>query len=142
MKSIKNIFQIAFATLLIAMPALLFAQDAEQPTAPVKKEVKKTFENIVLINNQTVETMNKKALDFVIQHRFGTIVDDNDLYGLFAPSNIRLGLTYGITRNLSAGVGATKNKHLYDLNWKYVMLRQTKPGGMHVTVTFFGVVVF
>jgi hypothetical protein len=141
MKSIKNILHAGVIAMLIALPVFLFAQDAEKPaTPPAKKEVKKTFENIVLINNQTVESMQKKGLDFVIQHRFGTIVDENDMFGLFAPSNIRLGLTYGITKNLSAGVGATKNKHLYDLNWKYVLLRQTKGGGlgMPVTVSYYG----
>jgi hypothetical protein len=140
MKSIKNILYAFIIASLFALPLFLFAQDAEQPAKPVKKEVKKTFENIVLINNQTVESMNKKALDFVIQHRFGTIVDENDMYGLFAPSNIRLGLTYGVTKNFSIGIGATKNKHLYDLSWKYVLLRQTKGGGfgMPVTVTYYG----
>jgi hypothetical protein len=138
MKSIKNIFSKLLATVLLSAPALLLAQDAELPAVPVKKEVRKTFENIVLIDNQTVESMNKNSLDFVIQHRFGTITDENDLYGMFAPSNIRLGLTYGITKNLTAGVGATKNKRIYDLNWKYVLLRQTKPGGMPVTITYYG----
>jgi hypothetical protein len=138
MKLIRNIFQKSLAVLLLAIPAFLFAQDAEPATKPVKKEVKKTFENPVLINNQTVEGMAKKSLDFMIQHRFGTIVDENDMFGLFAPSNIRLGLTYGLCDRLSVGVGATKNKRLYDLSWKYIILRQTKPGGFPVTVTYFG----
>jgi hypothetical protein len=141
MKSLKNIFSKTLAVLLLAVPAFLFAQDAETPapaTLPVKKEVRKTFENPVLINNQTVESMGKKSLDFTIQHRFGTIEDENDMFGLYAPANIRMGLTYGITDRLSAGIGATKNKHYYDFNWKYVILRQTKPGGMPVTVTYFG----
>ncbi len=140
MKLLKNILQKSIAALLIAVPVLLFAQDAEQPTKPVKKVVRKTFENPVLINNQTVEGMAKKSLDFTIQHRFGTIEDENDMFGLFAPSNIRLGLTYGLCQNLTVGVGATKNKHLYDLSWKYVILQQTKGGGlgMPVTLTYYG----
>jgi hypothetical protein len=115
-----------------------FAQDTQHPTTPVNKEVKRTFENPVLINNQTVEGLGKKTLEFVIQHRFGTVNNEDDMYGLFGPANIRLGLTYGITKDLSAGIGATKNKHLYDLNWKYVLLRQTKPKGIPVTVTYYG----
>src|SRR4051812_15990406 len=119
MKTIKNISLHIFSLLLFAVPALLFAQDAETPAKPVNKAVRKTFENPILINNQTVEGLNKKALDFNIEHRFGTIVDENDMFGLFAPANIRLALTYGVTDNLSVGIGAMKLKHTYDLNWKY-----------------------
>jgi hypothetical protein len=138
MKFNKNIFRIQLAAILLMVPFLLFAQEAEQTEKPVKKEVKKTFENPVLINNQTVEGMAKKSLDFMIQHRFGTIEDENDMFGLFAPSNIRLGLTYGILDRLSVGIGSTKNKRLYDLSWKYIILRQTKPGGFPVTITYYG----
>jgi hypothetical protein len=122
----------------VVAPAFLFAQDnADQPAKPVKEFVKATFENGVAINNQTVESPMKKSLDFMIQHRFGVIKDDKDLFGLFAPSNIRLGLTYGITKNLSVGVGATKNKYLFDLQGKYIIFRQTKKSGTPVSVAYY-----
>ena len=56
------------------------AQEAAGTTG-TKEIVKSTFENGVLINNQTVEGPNRKSLDFMIQHRFGLIKDEKDLYG-------------------------------------------------------------
>ena len=124
--------------LLIVSPAI-FAQDsAPADSKPAKEYIKKTFENGVVINNQTVEGPSKKGLDFMIQHRFGKIVDERDLYGVFGSSNIRLGLTYGLTKRLSFGGGATKNGHLYDLEWKYIILKQAKNGGMPFTLTYYG----
>ncbi len=76
----------------------------------VKKPVKHTFENIMLINNQTVETPKKNSLHFGIQHRFGRIdqgfKDGNnfDLFGLLGVANVRIGLVYGITNRLSIGL--------------------------------------
>ena len=116
----------------------LFAQDAAPEAKPAAEKVKGTFENGVTINNQTVATPHKSALDFNIQHRFGAVKGKSDLYGLFAPSNIRLGLTYGILSNLSLGFGATKNKRLYDLNWKYTPIIQTTDNSVPVTLSYYG----
>jgi hypothetical protein len=127
---------------LLASPAV-FAQDADtkstdETAKPVRKEVKSTFENPVLINNQTVMTTPKQSLEFMIQHRFGVIEHDDDLYGLFGPSNIRLGLDYGITKRLSVGIGATKNKQVYGVDLKYALLKQNVQGGSPVSVSVFG----
>ena len=133
---------ITFLTaLMILNTGLIFGQDTTATTTEAKSEnkpVKHTFENLVLINNQTVENLQKNSLEFTIQHRFGLIESEDDLWGLYAPSNIRLGLAYGITDKLAVGLGATKFKHQYDLNWKYKILEQTKPKGMPVTLTYFG----
>ena len=127
------------ATAFLILPAFLFAQEnSGEQKKPAKEFVKATFENGVSINNQTVENLKKKSLDFMIQHRFGVIRDNKDLFGLFAPSNIRLGLTYGITKDLSVGVGATKNKYLFDFQAKYIILKQTKKAGIPVTVAYYG----
>jgi hypothetical protein len=110
----------------------------------VKKPVKHTFENIMLINNQTVETPKKNSLHFGIQHRFGRIdqgfKDGNnfDLFGLLGVANVRIGLVYGITNRLSIGLGATKKNYVYDLRWKYKILQQTSSKGMPVTLSYFG----
>jgi hypothetical protein len=140
MKPLKNIFTLLSVWAFI--PAFLFAQDTTQTTGtlPKKKFVKRTFEHAVLMNNETVENPGKKTLDFIIQHRFGNIIDETDLFGLYAPSNIRMGLMYGITDRVAIGFGATKLKRIYDLNWRITLLRQTsgKGFGTPVTVTYFG----
>jgi hypothetical protein len=133
---LKKCFTLSF----LAAPLFLFAQEdpASQTTLPVKEYVRATFENGVAINNQTIENPGKKSLDFIIQHRFGVIKNEKDLFGFFAPSNIRLGLTYGITSRLAVGIGATKNKTLYDFQGKYIILKQTKEKGIPVSISYYG----
>ncbi len=125
--------------LLITVSQVIFAQENTQPESKsTKEEGEKTFENGVIINNQTVQSSAKKSLDFIIQHRFGDIVNGKDLFGIFGPTNIRLGLEYGITDRLSLGAGATKNNSLYDLELKFEILKQGKSGEMPVSVSYFG----
>jgi hypothetical protein len=131
----KNIKAVILSCLMWA-PMFVLAQDT--PTEVEAPEViKGTFENNVHINNQTVQTTDKGYLDFLIQHRFGVIDKPSDLYGLYAPSNIRMFFGYGVTKNMSVGFGATKNKQLYDFSLKYAILRQ-KTSGMPVSLTYSG----
>jgi len=112
--------------------------EKETQREEAKPTEKLTFACPVLINNQTVKNLNKKTLDFTIQHRFGIINDGHDVYGFFAPANIRLGLDYGLTKGLMVGLGLSKYKEIFDANWKVAILRQTKEKGMPVSVTYFG----
>jgi Membrane bound beta barrel domain (DUF5777) len=137
MKKITSYITHYSVLLLMLLPAVSVAQD--EPAAPVKKEfVRNTFEYGIVINNPTIEAPRKKSLDFVIQHRFGKIKDEKDLFGLYASANIRMGLGYGITDRLSIGVGATKRNMTYDFEAKYAILRQTKGSGCPVSVTYLG----
>lgn len=136
MKTLSNSLKRILAIALVAAPVALFAQD--EPAAESGPEVvKATFENNIHINNQTVNTHEKGYLDINIQHRFGVIDKPSDLYGIYAPSNIRLYGGYGITRRISVGFGATKNKQLYDISYKYAILKQMTKG-MPISLTFSG----
>src|ERR1043166_1477534 len=121
MKTINNnMFRLCMALLLCFSFNISQAQDAEAPAPPpIPRPVKNTFENGVQINNQTVETTSRNGLEMMIQHRFGEIKNNTDLYGIFAPANIRFGLSYGVIKNLSVGVGVTKARMQYDFEWKY-----------------------
>lgn len=116
-----------------------FAQDESgEASKPGKSPVSSTFENNVMANNHTVMTNGQKELGFIIQHRFGVIKDQYDLFGIYAPANIRLGLSFGILKNMTVGFGVTKNKMQYDLEWKYKILAQRSGGGCPVTLTYYG----
>jgi hypothetical protein len=133
-----NYIKAAIISCLMWAPIFVLAQDT--PTAdeaPSAEVVKGTFENNLHINNQTVQTHDKGYLEFLIQHRFGTIDKASDMWGLYAPSNIRMYFGYGVTRDLSVGFGATKTKQLYDFSWKYAILRQ-KTIGMPISLTYSG----
>jgi hypothetical protein len=78
----------------------------------------------VNIDNQTTETPEKGAKEYLIQHRFGKISEISDLYGIYAPSNIRMAFNYAITDKIMVGVGTEKDNKLQDIQWKYNFLQQ------------------
>ena len=129
-----------FATLLVILiiHGSLLAQDSVIIATVVKaKPVKNTFGSVFIMDNQTVMVPIKGTLEFDIQHRFGTVNNGvKDLYGLFAPSNIRLGMNYAPLKNLFVGVGITKERMQLDFNAKCAILRQT-PGEIPVSVSFY-----
>lgn len=109
--------------------------DVEKP-----KVVKNTFESIYIIDNQTVMVPYKNTFEFDIQHRFGLVYNGyEDFWGLFAPSNIRLGFGYTPLHNLMVGFGVTKQNLTWDFNAKYAILKQMKGGGSPVSMTYYGV---
>jgi len=123
----------------------VFAQDSTAVAAPVKQEVrlaKNTFESVFLLDNQTVMVPKKGSLEMAIQHRFGKVNNGvKDFFGFFAPSNIRLGMTYVPYAKLNVGVGLTKERMQLDFNAKYALLKQTESKGIPVSVSVFGNVV-
>lgn len=138
MKINKN--SISPARLLLLLVSIgagsLFAQDAT-PTPKKVKPVKNTFSSVWLMDNQTVMVPIKGTLEMDIQHRFGTVDNGRkDVWGIFAPSNIRLGLSYAPISKLFVGAGLTKERTQFDLNAKYSLLLQT-PGKIPVSVTYF-----
>jgi hypothetical protein len=103
------------------------------------QRVGNTFESIWLIDNQTVMVPMKHVLEFDIQHRFGTVQKGlKDFMGLYAPSNIRMGLNYTPLKNLMIGAGATKENMLLDFSIKYALLKQHAEKGIPVSVTYLG----
>ncbi len=129
----------------------LAQEEAKQDTLQIedsRKPERPAFESNWLIDNQTTLVPKKGTLEFMIQHRFGTMANGiKDMYGLWAPGNIRLGMSYtvfaklgigSIKGPLSIGIGTTKNSMIQDLNWKYGILQQTRGRGIPVNVTYFG----
>lgn len=96
-----------------------------------------TFKSTRLINGQTIETVGKNQLNFWISHRFGAINSGfiDNFFGL-DEARIRLGLEYGITNQLTVGIGRSSQEKMYDFYGKYKLLRQSN--SMPVTVTLYG----
>lgn len=104
-----------------------------------KRPVKETFESGYLLNNQTIKIPTKHTLEFIIQHRFGKLNSEEfDLLGLYAPSNIRIGLNFTFTEKFQLGIGTTKNNKLQDISYKYALLRQTRSGSVPLSITYYG----
>jgi hypothetical protein len=58
-----------------------------------------------IINGHGTPTLNKKELEFCIQHRFGLISSGYEGAWGLDQSNIRIGLDYGLNRNITIGIG-------------------------------------
>ncbi|MGB4849975.1 MAG: DUF5777 family beta-barrel protein [Saprospiraceae bacterium] len=115
----------------------LWAQETEMPDSE-NKPVKNTFSSIWIIDNQSVMVPFKGTLEFDIQHRFGLVYNGyEDFWGLYAPSNIRLGLAYVPINNLMVGFGLTKKNLTWDINAKYAILKQMISGGSPVSLSYF-----
>lgn len=117
---------------------VLYGQDPmaqEKDATPVKR----TFESIMLMDQQTVMVPVKGTFEMDFQHRFGTWDTGYDnLYGIFAPSNIRIGLDYVPAERLMVGFGFTKENLVWDMFGKYALLRQGQSGGSPVSLTYYG----
>ena len=122
---------------VLAISSFVFAQDTEEP-AKNNRPVRPQFESGYLIDNQTVLIKQPATLEFIIQHRFGTLNSETfDLAGLYAPSNIRIGLNYVIRKDLQIGIGSTKNNKLQDGNIKWKFLQQTRSNSIPVSAAVF-----
>lgn len=123
----------------------IYAQDTdtipepEEKKGPDNRPQRNAFDSEVLINARTVTVPQAKTITMLVQHRFGTLDSKTfDLLGLYAPSNIRLGLAYTPTDWLQIGIGSTKFNKMQDLNWKVLALRQTRSNSIPVSVAYSG----
>lgn len=132
----KNNLIIALAVLLVAgfcLPYNVTAQEEKERSGPVWE----TFTSGLLGEQQTIEVPYEDGLEFIIHHRFGQIKNLKDVFGLYAPSNIRLGFDYGFTEKMMAGFGYEKNNKLFEVHGKYKILQQTEENEMPVSVGYY-----
>ncbi len=155
-KSWLRAASILFICMLLLNTGLLAQNDstavAEEPAASAKvKPVKNTFESVWISDNQTVKVPVKGTMEMDIMHRFGTWNKGyEDFWGFFAPSNIRIGVSYVPINKLNVGIGFTKTTAgvipqsgissvsgpLWDGNLKYSIITQTK-GKYPVSVSYY-----
>ena len=128
----KKFLFILVAVLLTGL--VTFAQEDE-----VKEKDKPVTEPLgsgLLIDNQTIFIPQAKTLEFVIQHRFGTMSNGiKDVWGIYNPgANIRLGLNYVVINKLQVGYGLTMLNMTSDFSVKYNILEQTRKNTIPVFV--------
>ena len=127
--------------LLLIVSFIAIQLFAQEETEKIKdKPVSSAWENGLLIDNQTSYIPDARTLEFVIQHKFGTMDNGkSDLWGIYAPgSNIRLGLNYVAAKNFQIGVGTTKKNMYTDFNAKWTILEQTRENAVPFALTLFG----
>lgn len=144
--------RIKAALLLLVMFSGAFAQedlldmvDEKQDNGP--KKVFATFKTYRLGNALTTEPVKKKHLDFRISHRFGNIYDKtlsnpiNETFqtylGFDNASDIRTSFDYGITDNVTLGIGRAKSGKMLDASVKWRFLQQTTNFSIPVSAALF-----
>ncbi len=127
-----------FLLVLIYLGTITLSTAQDEQEKKSDKPARPAFESAWWFDGQTGTVYSAKTLEFVIQHRFGLINSGSgDLFGIYGPSNIRLGMAYTPLKNLSVGFGYTKNKKIFDMNAKYAILRQTRSNSMPISLTYY-----
>ncbi len=122
----------------VMLPLFGLTQEKDKDSI-VDKPERPAFEGSTIIDNQTNVLNIKKTLEIQMSHRFGLINGgENDLAGIWAPSNIRIGLTYALLDWITVGYGTTKFDRLQDFNLKVGLLRQTRSNRIPLSITYYG----
>jgi Membrane bound beta barrel domain (DUF5777) len=99
--------------------------DGVEDKTPVTQKVTGAFKSTRVINAQSVEMLAKGNLDVRILHRFGFVSSGaKQFYGLDVAS-MRLGFDYGISNNLTIGIGRSTYRKEIDAFLKTKILHQT-----------------
>lgn len=131
------------AGLLILLAVSARSQDdmlalLDKNTPSAKEFATATFKSTRIMNGHSVQLMAPGQLDLRISHRFGRL--NTGAYEFFGldEANMRIGLEYGITKWLMAGIGRGNYWKTYDGYAKFAVLRQSAgDGGSPVSVSVF-----
>ena len=128
----KKVLVYSLLYVLFLLPLTSFAQDEDDKTP-----VYAPWATSMLIDKQTVVSPEAGMFGFRIHHRFGKIEELSDLFGIYAPSNIRLGINYGVTDRIMIGFGTEKNNKIQQFHAKYAILNQTESGSMPFALSYY-----
>ena len=129
---------LAWASPVRAQTELLADLEKQTVDSTRREAVAATFKATHIINSQSVELPGRGTLDFLIQHRFGTL--NSGAYEFFGLDQavLRLGFEYGLTDRLAVGIGRSSQEKTFDGFLKYRALRQTTGARpVPVSVTLF-----
>lgn len=93
---------------------------------PKKEYVDNAFKSTRVIMGQSVEMLEAGVLDFRILHRFGNIKGGlKEMFGL-DQATMRMSFDYGLTKNITIGVGRSTLKKELDASVKYRVIQQSR----------------
>jgi len=121
-------YVLSFVSLLLSIS--LAAQETDllkgMDSIPQKEYVTNAFKSSRVINGQSMEMIGAGVLDFRILHRFGEV--NQGIYDMFGldQASMRIGLDYGINKNLAVGIGRSTFKKEFDGFIKYRVMQQSK----------------
>ncbi|MBU3714093.1 MAG: hypothetical protein FGM46_04010 [Ferruginibacter sp.] len=117
------IFIATFQSLKAQETDLLSLVDSNQQAQKVF--VNNAFKSSRVINGHSIEFIGKGILDVRILHRFGTLNSGAvNLFGLDQAS-MRMGLDYGVNKDLTVGIGRSTELKEFDGFVKYRLIQQS-----------------
>ncbi|GIV29272.1 MAG: hypothetical protein KatS3mg028_0338 [Bacteroidia bacterium] len=139
--------KIVFAGLLTACLPVCAQDDLLSLTEskPEKQYVFAAWKAYRLGNAQTTETVKKNHLEYRILHRFGNIADNtktfnqiaHTAFGIDNPTDIRMSLEYGLTNDITLGIGRSRINELVDISGKWRFVKQTTDFKTPVSIALF-----
>jgi len=127
--------------ILIMLSSTLLSQDnLESFLDPIDENtiINGTFLSTRIINGHSVEMFGPGALDVRISHRFGAL--NTGFYEMFGldQATIRIGLEYGLSKNIMIGFGRSSERKNYDGFLKYSIIKQSKNQKIPLSIVYFG----
>ncbi len=130
-----NVKKFRFLLLVVAVACsqIVFAQDDLLSLVDSKKDKKKefvtgAFKSSRVINGHSMDFIGKGQMDVRILHRFGLVNSGfSNLFGL-DQANMRFGFDFGISKNLTIGMGRSNVGKEWDGFIKYRPLHQSTGG--------------
>ena len=121
--------------LLLLTTISSLAQNVDIENTPVKP----VFWGARLVDQQTTQTTAKGQLRIEVLHRFGTVQNGmDDIFGVYAPSNISMGVGYGVTNKLGVEFQSEKNNKVQELGIKYQIAQQNVSNTMPLSLAYYG----
>tara|TARA_B110000902_G_scaffold193552_1_gene219331 strand:+ start:1527 stop:2381 length:855 start_codon:yes stop_codon:yes gene_type:complete len=106
----------------------------------IPQDVTATFKGTRIINGQSVELPAKGNLQFLIEHRFGTINSGAyELWGL-DQAQMRMSFDYGLTNNTAIGLARNSFQKTFEASIKSRLVRQKMNGGSPISITSYNAV--
>jgi hypothetical protein len=97
-----------------------------------------TFKTTRISIAQSIETRKKGVLEIHLMNRFWNTPEPSTQSFIADKMSSRIGLNYGITNKLTAGIGGTTWNGIYDGSLKYRLTQQQINGkGVPLSITFF-----
>ncbi|ALM07481.1 hypothetical protein SB49_06440 [Sediminicola sp. YIK13] len=124
----KNLYLFIFLIAFNCSSAQDIDSVMDQITTEKDYKIQATFKSPKLVLLETNETQKAKNLSFWVGHRFGDIGGDfggsRTLFGLDVATDLYLGFDYGITDDLTIGIGRSKFNETYNTLVKYRLVSQ------------------
>jgi hypothetical protein len=96
-----------------------------EDSLPVTEKVTGAFKSTRVINAHSVEMLGKGNLDFRIMHRFGFVSDGVKQFFGLDQATMRMSFDYGLTNNLTIGIGRSTFRKELDGFLKARVVQQT-----------------